>query len=103
MSFADGNARPASRRGFLKAGLAGGLVLGFHLPLRAANEPEQLPDNPAGQFAPNAFIRIDHSGKTTLVMPQAEMGQGACTAVAMILAEELDADFSQVSLAHAPP
>ncbi len=103
MSLADVNARSSSRRGFLKSGLAGGLVLGFHLPLRAANEPEQLPDNPAGQFAPNAFIRIDHSGKTTLVMPQAEMGQGVYTAIAQILAEELDADFAQVVLEHGPP
>jgi isoquinoline 1-oxidoreductase subunit beta len=103
MSLADVNAHPSSRRGFLKSGLAGGLVLGFHLPLQAANEPEQLPDNPAGQFAPNAFIRIDHSGKTTLVMPQAEMGQGVYTAIAQILAEELDADFAQVVLEHGPP
>ena len=61
------------------------------------------PTDPAGQFAPNAFIRIDHAGKTTLVMPQVEMGQGVYTAVAMILAEELDADYSQVVLEHAPP
>src|SRR5580692_4708576 len=92
-----------SRRRVVKAGLASGLVLALHLPLRAANEPEQTPDNTAGQFAPNAFIRIDHSGKTTLVMPQVEMGQGVYTAVAMILAEELDADFTQVVLEHAPP
>jgi isoquinoline 1-oxidoreductase beta subunit len=56
----------------------------------------------AGKFAPNAFIRIDAAGKTTLVMPQVEMGQGIYTAVAMILAEELDADFSAVILEHAP-
>ena len=56
-----------------------------------------------GQFAPNAFIRIDHAGKITLVMPQVEMGQGVYTAVAMILAEELDADFGKVELEHAPP
>jgi isoquinoline 1-oxidoreductase subunit beta len=67
------------------------------------NEPEQPPDVTAGKFAPNAFIRIDPAGKTTLVMPQVEMGQGVYTAVAMILAEELDADFAQVTLAHAPP
>ena len=58
---------------------------------------------PEGPFAPNAFIRIDTAGKTTLVMPQVEMGQGIYTAVAMILAEELDADFAQVALQHAPP
>ncbi|MGC2077996.1 MAG: xanthine dehydrogenase family protein molybdopterin-binding subunit [Xanthobacteraceae bacterium] len=92
-----------SRRSLLKAGLAGGFVLAFHLPVRAANEPNQPPDNPAGQFAPNAFIRIDHAGKTTLVMPQVEMGQGVYTAIPMILAEELDADWSQVVLEHAPP
>ena len=92
-----------SRRSLLKAGLAGGFVLAFHLPVRAANEPNQPPDNPAGQFAPNAFIRIDHAGKTTLVMPQVEMGQGVYTAIPMILADELDADFSKVVLQHAPP
>jgi isoquinoline 1-oxidoreductase subunit beta len=94
-----------SRRSLLKGGLAGGLTLAFHLPLRAApvNEPEQAPDSTQGKFAPNAFIRIDHSGKTTLVMPQVEMGQGVYTAIAMILAEELDADFAEVALEHAPP
>jgi isoquinoline 1-oxidoreductase beta subunit len=94
-----------SRRGLLKGGLATGLTLAFRLPLRAApvNEPDQAPDSTQGKFAPNAFIRIDHSGKTTLVMPQVEMGQGVYTAIAMILAEELDADFTQVALEHAPP
>jgi hypothetical protein len=63
----------------------------------------QPPDDTDGKFAPNAFIRIDPAGKTTLVMPQVEMGQGIYTAVAMILAEELDADFQKVTLEHAPP
>src|ERR1700741_3249105 len=93
----------ASRRALMKGALAGGFVLAFRLPLKAANEPEQPPDNPAGQFAPNAFIRIDHVGKTTLVMPQVEMGQGVYTAIPMILADELEADFSQLTLPHAPP
>jgi isoquinoline 1-oxidoreductase beta subunit len=94
-----------SRRNVLKAGLAGGFVLAFRLPVRAVkvNEPEQPSDSTEGRFAPNAFIRIDRSGKTTLVMPQVEMGQGVYTAVAMILADELDADFNQVALLHAPP
>src|ERR1700676_4914453 len=92
-----------SRRALLTGGLAGGFVLAFHLPVRAVNEPVQPPDDTTGKFAPNAFIRIDTAGKTTLVMPQVEMGQGIYTAVAMILAEELDADFSSVVLEHAPP
>jgi isoquinoline 1-oxidoreductase beta subunit len=91
-----------SRRGLLTGGLAGGFLLAFHLPVRAVNEPVQPPDDTSGKFAPNAFIRIDSGGKTTLVMPQVEMGQGIYTAVAMILAEELDADFSSVVLEHAP-
>ena len=93
-----------SRRVVLQHGLAGGLVLAFQWPLRAApvNEPEQPSDQPDGQFAPNAFIRIDNAGNTTLVIPQAEMGQGVYTAIAMILAEELDADFAQVVIKHAP-
>ena len=92
-----------SRRGVLTGGLSGGFLLAFHLPARAVNEPVQPPDVTNGKFAPNAFIRIDDTGHTTLVMPQVEMGQGVYTAVAMILAEELDADFSRVTLQHAPP
>src|SRR6185437_137207 len=42
-------------------------------------------------------------GKTILVMPQVEMGQGVYTAIPMILAEELDADYSKIVLEHAPP
>src|SRR6267378_6637088 len=88
-----------TRRGFLQAGLAvgGALVVAFQLPSAHGAQ--------AGKsvFAPNAFIRIDAHGKVTLIMPQVEMGQGIYTAVAMILAEELDAAFDQVSLEAAPP
>src|ERR1700737_4747288 len=93
-----------SRRSLLTGGLAGGFLLAFHLPVRALapTEPVQPPDDTTGKFAPNAFIRIDTAGHTTLVMPQVEMGQGIYTGVAMILAEELDADFSSVVLEHAP-
>src|ERR1700730_2177028 len=103
MAVAEKISDGLSRRVLLTGGLAGGFLLAFHLPLRAANEPTQPPDDTSGKFAPNAFIRIDRSGQTTLVMPQVEMGQGVYTAVAMILAEELDADYQQVVLEHAPP
>jgi isoquinoline 1-oxidoreductase subunit beta len=105
MQLIENLVRSASRRALLKGGLAGGFLLAFHVPLQAprANEPEQVSGSTGGQFAPNAFIRINPSGKTTLVMPQVEMGQGIYTAAAMILAEELDADYSQVELKHAPP
>ena len=84
---------PLSRRSVLAAG-AGALLYGFHMPLAHAASAE---------FAPNAFIRVGADGKITLVMPQVEMGQGVYTSIAMVMAEELDADFSQVVLEHAPP
>src|ERR1700680_2040306 len=107
MNFAEKIPVPAkvsdgvSRRAVLTGGLAGGFLLAFHLPVRAVNEPVQPPDDTSGKFAPNAFIRIDAAGHTTLMMPQVEMGQGIYTGVAMILAEELDADLKQVTLEHA--
>jgi isoquinoline 1-oxidoreductase beta subunit len=95
--FSDPSVTP-SRRTLLKIGAAvgGGLMVGFLAPARAA-----APGAPRG-FAPNAFIRIDPAGKTTLVMPQVEMGQGVYTAISMMLAEELDADWAQVAFEHAP-
>jgi isoquinoline 1-oxidoreductase beta subunit len=87
----------ATRRAFLGAslGLGGALFIGIRMPLAGA----------AGDkvFSPNAFIRIDRRGAITLIMPQVEMGQGIYTAIAMILAEELDAAFDRVSLEAAPP
>ena len=88
-----------TRRGFIRAGLTAGgaLLVGFHVPLAGSAPPQKA------SFAPNAFIRIDANGKITLIMPQVEMGQGIYTSVAMILAEELDAAFDQVTLEAAPP
>src|SRR5882724_11941553 len=102
MTVAEKISDGVSRRALLTAGLAGGFLLAFHLPVRAVNEPVQPRDVTDGKFAPNAFIRIDEAGHTTLVMPQVEMGQGIYTAVATILAEELDADYSSIVLEHAP-
>ena len=103
MTVAQKSSNGTSRRSLLTGGLAGGFLLTFHLPVRAVNEPVQPSDDTDGKFAPNAFVRIDSSGKTTLVMPQVEMGQGVYTSISMIMAEELDVDFSQVTLEHAPP
>jgi isoquinoline 1-oxidoreductase beta subunit len=88
-----------TRRAFLGAGLGvgGALLVGFYVRTSGAASGE------SAVFAPNAFIRIDRQGKIVLIMPQVEMGQGIYTAVAMILAEELDAAFDQVMLEAAPP
>ena len=92
-----------SRRGLLGGGVAGALLLAFHLPAEAMGiAPDDAPDDTRGKFAPNAFIRIDRAGVTTLIMPQVEMGQGVYTSIAMILAEELDAALGQIVLQHAP-
>ena len=90
---------PVTRRGFLQAGVivGGALLISFRLPAARGAQSAKA------EFSPNAFIRIDAGGKVTLIMPQAEMGQGIFTAVAMILAEELDAAFDQVTLEAAPP
>lgn len=61
----------------------------------------QADGNPA--FAPNAFIRIDTEGPVRLVMPSVEMGQGAYTGEAMLLAEELGVGLDQIAIEHAPP
>src|SRR5258705_4041436 len=82
------------RRNLLQAAAASVALYGFHLPTAQAA---------ATGFAPNAFIRIAGDGGVTLVMPQVEMGQGVYTSIAMIMAEELDADFARLILEHAPP
>ncbi|HEX3407508.1 MAG TPA: molybdopterin cofactor-binding domain-containing protein [Caulobacteraceae bacterium] len=83
-----------SRRSLLRAGAAV-LVVGFVAPLAASAVED------AG-YKPNAFIRIDRQGDVTLIMPQVEMGQGVYTAISMVLAEELDADWAKVRTEHAP-
>ena len=92
-----GDAAVLSRRAFLPGAAATAFVLGFHVPSRHSCEAAE-----AGTYAPNAFVRIDRNGDITLVMPQVEMGQGVYTSLSMILAEELDADWSRVRFEHAP-
>jgi isoquinoline 1-oxidoreductase subunit beta len=87
-----------SRRRFVGMTAAGAFLLGFHVPVRKSSAAART----AG-FAPNAFIRVDRQGDVTLIMPQVEMGQGTYTSISMILAEELDADWSRVRPEHAPP
>ena len=77
----------------------GGFMLGVSIPrLAPAFAAETSAD-----FTPNAFIRIDQEGKVTFTIPQVEMGQGIYTALSMVLAEELDAPFEQVTAVAAPP
>jgi isoquinoline 1-oxidoreductase beta subunit len=93
------------RRSFLKAGAAmgGGLAINLALPLALRPVLAAAAAAAPLTFAPNAFIRIDRQGAVTLVMPMVEMGQGIYTAMAMLLAEELEVGLDQVRLEHAPP
>jgi isoquinoline 1-oxidoreductase subunit beta len=93
-----------SRRDFLKlsvtAAIGGGLTIGLGLSAHAAVSDELTTDAP---FAPNAFLRIDRTGKVVFVMPYIEMGQGTYTSIPMLIAEELEVDVSKVVIEHSPP
>ncbi len=90
------------RRGFLKVGgaAASGLVLGFYVPERFG--PLTRRANAAGPFAPNAFLRILPDDTITVLVGKSEMGQGVYTSLPMMLAEELDCDWSRVKVESAP-
>ena len=91
----------SSRRAFLKTGGATGaaLVVSFALPLAT---PRALAATGAATFAPNAFLRITPDNQVTVVCGSSEMGQGVLTAIPMLVAEELDADWKQVRVEQAP-
>lgn len=97
----------ASRRDFLKGSAlaGGGLLLGLYLPATARGAQPALPMfNPlaeAGDFSPNAYIRVTPDDQVTLVVDKSEMGQGVMTAMPMLLAEEMDADWSRVHIEQA--
>lgn len=92
-----------SRRIFLAAG--GSLVLGVSFDdggIKPAHA-EVPRAAPPVSFAPNAFIRVEADNSVTLTMPRVEMGQGIYTALAMLIAEELEVPLELVRVAHAPP
>jgi len=86
---------PISRRAFLatSAAASAGLVIGFRIP--------GLGETSGTEFSPNAYLRIDPAGKITIVVARSEMGQGVWTALPMILAEELEADWKQITIEQA--
>jgi isoquinoline 1-oxidoreductase beta subunit len=90
----------ASRRTFLKTAALGSaaLVIGFDGQRLFGAEKKD-----AAQFKPNGWVRIDGDGTVTLTIGKSEMGQGVRTSLAMILAEELEADWSRIKLVQASP
>ena len=100
-----------SRRGFLRAGAAagGGLLVG--IPLASARWPDltageqrlvdgSRPESQAMRL--NAFVEVRPDGRVRVVAPCPELGQGVRTSLAMIVAEELGADWSVVEVEQAP-
>lgn len=104
MNFRIENAFQTTRRGFLKGGA--GLALAIVAPTVALAEVggpghagSAMVD---GEFSPNAFLRIGTDGTVTVVSKHLEMGQGVYTGLATLVAEELDADWSRVTVEGAP-
>ncbi len=103
----DSSATSPSRRDFLKIGAlaTGGLVIAFTVPrakrVTAAQQASAGASSPE-PFAPNAFLRIGRDDSVTVLIAHSEMGQGIWTALPMLVAEELDADWTDVRVEHAP-
>src|SRR5262245_57809370 len=86
-------AAPLQRRSFLKLAAASGVALGVYpLPSSAAQDAGEL----KATQQPSAFVQIAPDGTTTVTINRLEFGQGVQTGLPMLLAEELDADWSKV-------
>ena len=96
--------RPApkalARRSFLKLAGAGGLALGVFPHVAGAETPAPKGTNALKATQPSAFVQIARTGEVTVTINRLEFGQGVNTALAMILAEELDADWNRVRSRH---
>ena len=97
-----------SRREILRISvIAGaGLMLGVHLPgcktaPTPTPEPTATPES-TGWLEPNIYLNVDTNGLVTVTAFRSEMGQGVRTAIAMIVADDLDVDWSDVRIEQAP-
>ena len=100
----DSTAAPlinVSRRGFLQS--TGGLAIGIcFAPVACTTKEAAVAAADIPPFVPNAFLRIGADNSVTVIAKHLEMGQGAFTGLATLAAEELDADWAQVSVEAAP-
>ena len=93
-----------SRRRLLRTGTSAitGLVVGFYAPKNNGFFATMLAESLGNVFVPNAFLRVAPDNTVTVVSKHADAGQGIYTGLATIIAEELDADWSQVRVEPAP-
>jgi isoquinoline 1-oxidoreductase subunit beta len=90
-----------NRRQFLKASVAtGGLVIGFNLTVGNKFANAQQPPKP--NTSPNAFLRIGRDGSVVVQVKHLEFGQGVLTSLPMLVAEELNCDWTKVRGELAP-
>jgi isoquinoline 1-oxidoreductase beta subunit len=89
-----------TRRGFVITGALGGA--GFVLAYYAAFREKQPRHDEPGTFSPNVWLQIAPDNTVTIWVAKSEMGQGVRTSMAMLVAEELDADWSTIRIQQAP-
>jgi isoquinoline 1-oxidoreductase beta subunit len=84
-----------SRRGFLAvtSAVAGGMALGFHLPVAAADGPPEI----------NAWVVVRPDETVVVRIGKVEMGQGTLTGLAQLVAEELECDWAKVTTEYPTP
>jgi len=92
-----------NRRGFLRVGTAAaGGLLAFLFFDRPADAQKGPPPPPPKNYPPDAFVHVRPDGQIVITVNRVELGQGIQTALPMILADEMDADWSQVVAEIAP-
>ncbi len=97
------------RRDFVKAVAIGGLVISVtgtgcrRISDEARGASADAPGSePYEPYEPVVYVRLNPSGKVTIICPRSEMGQGIRTTLAMIIADEMEADWKDVAVEQAP-
>ncbi|MTI32883.1 xanthine dehydrogenase family protein molybdopterin-binding subunit [Xanthovirga aplysinae] len=88
------------RRSFLKTSTVSmsGLILGMHI---SCSRPQKEEEREKASFEPNVFLTINEMGDINIIAHRSEMGQGVRTALPLILADELEADWKRVNVVQA--
>jgi isoquinoline 1-oxidoreductase beta subunit len=89
-----------SRRGFLEG--AAGLTFALSIPTAVILRPAAALAEGGSPASIGAWVTISLDGAIVMAIPVAEMGQGSSTGLAMVFAEEMDADWSRVSIVYPP-
>ena len=82
---------------------AAGLTFGIAAGVPALLDTTEARAQAAKRVALNAWVTVDTDGMVTILSPASEMGQGSLTALPVILADEMDADWAKVRIVPAPP